>query len=84
MASPSRKPTPNSRAVLRPDERPVAKRMAIRQAKAAMKKTKAQPWLRLRPAYPPSAKNPAVAATSHMTWPNRVRVRSADAVYPPP
>ena len=44
-------------------ERRAENRMAIRQAKAAMKKTMPIPPVRLRPSQAPSANNAAVAAT---------------------
>ncbi len=54
--------------------------IAIRQPNPARNQAIDQPADRSRPAKQPSAKNPVAAATSNMTWLNRVRVWSFVAV----
>src|ERR1700730_14154472 len=56
---------PNTNSSPTPDAfcRRAAYLMAMRRAKAAMKNTQAQPWVRSRPTYAPRAKRPAVTVT---------------------
>src|ERR1700730_9296225 len=71
---------PNTNSSPTPDAfcRRAAYLMAMRLAKAAMKNTQAQPWVRSRPTYAPRAKRPAVTATRPMVWLKTVRAAALE------
>src|SRR5580704_4531909 len=74
MARPRNRPTHMSSTTLRPLEDRRAKFIAIRQPNPTRNQTMDQPGDRSRPAKQPRAKTPVAAATSHITWLNRVRL----------
>src|SRR5215469_1206526 len=73
MARPRNRPTDMSRTTLAVEDR-LVKFIAMRQPNPARNQAMDQPGDRSRPEKAPSAKKPAAAATSHITWLNRVRL----------